>query len=126
MIQKTTGVRESQGARRSNSPVRLLYMEDDPGIAWLFQKRLAQLGYIIVLAADGVEGLQKYQSGDYDVVVVDYKMPGYDGLQVIQKLRATGDPPPMIMLTGGGNEVLAVEAMKMGASDYLVKDLEGG
>src|SRR5579859_4466419 len=125
MIQKAADVRDTHEIRKTG-PVRGLYMEDDPGIARLFQKRLAPVGYLVVLAADGLDGLQKYQAGRYDVVVVDYKMPGYDGLQVIQKLTATGDAPPMIMLTGGGSEILAVEAMKLGASDYLVKDLDGG
>ena len=52
-------------------------------------------------------------------------MPGLDGLQVLEQLAARGTFPPTIMLTGTGNERVAVEALKLGASDYVVKDIDG-
>ncbi|MHB8629584.1 MAG: sensor histidine kinase [Aggregatilineales bacterium] len=106
--------------------VRILYMEDDPGAARLFQKRLEQHGYVIDLASDGQEGLTKYKTGVHDLVVVDQNMPIYDGLQVIHKLAKDGRLPPTIMITGSGSENIAVQAMKLGARDYIVKDVEGG
>jgi len=57
---------------------------------------------------------------------VDQNMPVYDGLEVIRILAAQGPLPPVIMITGAGNEKTAVEALKMGARDYIVKDVEGG
>ncbi len=62
----------------------------------------------------------------YDAVIVDQTMPGLSGLEVIRAMKAVGPLPPTIMVTGTGNEQIAVEAMKLGVSDYLVKDLEGG
>ena len=53
-------------------------------------------------------------------------MPELSGLDVIRMLTARGEHPPIVMVTGTGNERIAVEAMKLGISDYLVKDLEGG
>jgi len=53
-------------------------------------------------------------------------MPGKDGLAVVQILKAGASPPPMVMITGSGNESLAVEALKLGVGDYLIKDVDGG
>lgn len=105
---------------------KVLYMEDDPAQARLVQKCLEMSGYIVDLAGDGTAGLDACEANDYDAVVVDQTMPGLSGLDVIQVLDSRGTPPPMIMVTGTGNERIAVEAMKLGVSDYLVKDLEGG
>ncbi len=105
--------------------IRLLYMEDDAGIARLVQKTLERAGYRVTLAYDGAEGLSLYDSGEFDVVAVDQHMPNYDGLEVIRQLLARGPLPPVIMITGTGDEVTAVEALKMGAGDYIVKDVAG-
>ena len=112
--------------RTTDEPVRILYMEDDAGLARLFQKRLQRNGYMVDLAADGREGLERYQAGSYDILAVDYKMPVCDGLEVISLLASRGKVPPTIMLTANGDEAVAVEALKLGASDYIVKDAAGG
>lgn len=107
-------------------PVHILYMEDDEGLARLTQKRLSRAGYMVDLASNGAEGLAMYEAGQYDVVAVDHQMPEYDGLAVIRNLALRGNLPPTIMITGTGSERVAKEALKLGASDYIVKDLEGG
>ncbi len=104
------------------NPTRILYMEDDAGAARLFQKTMARLGYQVDLARDGEAGLAAMQEAAYDLIVVDHHMPAYDGLEVIRRLAARGAFPPLIMITGGGDEKVAVEAMKLGASDYMVKE----
>ncbi|MCK6621772.1 MAG: response regulator [Calditrichaceae bacterium] len=103
---------------------KILYMEDDPGLGRLFQKRLSRLGHRVTLAADGGEGLARYHEYSFDVLVIDYQMPVLDGLQVLRKLGENGSLPPVIMLTGAGTEEIAVEAMKIGATDYIVKDVD--
>ncbi len=107
-------------------PIRILYMEDDPGLARLFQKKLERAGYLVDLACNGEEGLSMYSSGSYDVVAMDQTMPVHNGLEVIRILASRGPLPPMSVVTGTGNEQIAVEAMKLGASDYIVKDADGG
>ncbi len=107
-------------------PIRILYMEDDAGLARLFQKKLSRAGYIVDIARDGREGLEMYNAGSYDVVATDQAMPVHSGLEVISILAAQDSLPPTIMVTGTGNEQIAVEAMKLGASDYIVKDVDGG
>ncbi len=104
--------------------VKILYMEDEPGLARLFLKRLQRAGYEVDLASDGEEGLSKALSTPFDVLVVDHKLPKKTGLDVIRSLADSGPIPPTIMVTGAGDETIAVEALKLGAADYIVKDVE--
>jgi len=107
-------------------PTRILLMEDDPGLARLFEKRLTRAGYAVEVARNGEEGLARCEAGKHDVLVVDHLMPLRSGLEVIREMAARGPLPPTIMVTAKGNEQVAVEAMKLGACDYVVKDTDGG
>jgi PAS domain S-box-containing protein len=100
-------------------------MEDDPGQARLVQRALQRAGYLVDLAHDGETGLALHKVQSYDLLIVDHQMPGIGGLEVLHTLVAKGEPPPTIMVTGHGDEAIAVEAMKLGAGDYVVKDIEG-
>ncbi len=105
--------------------IRILYIEDNDGIARLLQKRMERVGYTVDLAPNGETGLELSAKYPYDVIIVDYNMPDLNGMQVIQCLAENGAMPPTIMLTGTGNEQIAVEALKLGAFDYVVKDIDG-
>jgi PAS domain S-box-containing protein len=105
---------------------RILYVEDDALAARLLQKRLNRAGYEVDLAYDGEEGLAKWFAGSYSLLAVDHDMPKKKGLEVIRDLAARGPLPPALMITGHGNEMIAVEAMKLGADDYIIKDSEAG
>jgi signal transduction histidine kinase/DNA-binding response OmpR family regulator len=100
-------------------------MEDNEGAARLFKRKLERLGYEVDLASNGEEGLVMQREGRYDLIAVDQRMPVYDGVEVIRILREEGLLPPTIMITGAGNEKVAVEALKLGAGDYIVKDVDG-
>ena len=113
-------------AQQSPQSTRILCMEDDAGLARLFQRKLQRAGYVVDLAADGQEGLDMAAQTAYDVIVMDHSMPVYDGLQVIGILAGRDALPPTIMVTGTGNERIAVQALKAGANDYIVKDVDGG
>lgn len=101
---------------------RILYVEDDKGYARLFKKKMERKGYQVDLAYDGEEGLNKWDSALYDVLVLDYKLPVYNGTEFIKQLALKGPLPPIIMVTGMADASIAVEAMKLGASDYIMKD----
>lgn len=103
---------------------RILYMEDDPGLVVLLQKSLQRRGFLVDIAANGEEGLKMIETGNYDLLLVDYSMPFLGGIDVIRALSSKDMPAPIIMVTGEGNESVAVEALKLGASDYIVKDVE--
>jgi PAS domain S-box-containing protein len=103
---------------------RILYMEDDPGLARLLQKILQRRGFVIDIAADGEQGLAMLDACQYELLLVDYHMPFLGGVDVIRILSAKNALPPTIMVTGEGNELVAVEALKLGAADYIVKDTD--
>jgi PAS domain S-box-containing protein len=103
--------------------IRILYIEDDPGLARLMQKRLGKAGYTVDIATDGAEGIAKYDADSYDILFLDQSLPTYDGLEVLRILGSRGSCPPTIMITGTGDERVAVEAMKLGAGDYIIKDV---
>ena len=107
-------------------PIRILYMEDDEGLARLLQLKMRREGFDVDLAPDGTKGLDTLAKQPYDVLLVDHKMPGLSGLEVIRRLAGGGKFPPTVMVTGAGDETTAVEAIKLGADDYIVKDPAGG
>ena len=89
------------------------------------EKRLTEIlgfeGYKIEEAADGEEGLKKFQAATYDVVLCDIKMPKLDGIEFLSKATAINPDVPIIMISGHGNIETAVEAVKKGAFDYISK-----
>lgn len=105
---------------------RILYMEDDAGLARLLQKSLRRLGCQVDLAENGEVGLSMLADGQYDLVLTDNNMPVCEGLEVIRIMAEQLEAPPVIMVTGNGNETTAVEALKLGAIDYIVKDVDMG
>lgn len=105
---------------------RFLFMEDDVGVARLLQRKLERLGYTVDHAVNGEVGLRMCGEQHYHMLIVDHKMPVYSGLDVIRKLADMEDPPPAIMVTGAGDESIAVQALKLGAHDYIVKDATSG
>jgi diguanylate cyclase (GGDEF)-like protein/PAS domain S-box-containing protein len=109
---------------RENGRMRILSMEDDAGLSRLLQKNLERNGYAVDVAADGEAGLALLEGNAYDLMLLDYHMPVCSGVEVIRRLTARGALPPTVMLTGEGNVEAAVEALKLGASDYIVKDVE--
>lgn len=106
--------------------IRILYMEDDRAQARIVQKTLGRSGYDVDHASDGEEGLAMYSTGSYDLLLLDQSMPGHEGLDVIRTLVSQGPLPPTIMVTGTGDERTAVDAMKLGVSDYIIKSMDGG
>ncbi|MCY7285865.1 MAG: response regulator, partial [Cyanobacteria bacterium CAN_BIN43] len=77
--------------------------------------------YTVLEAELGVEGLNLCQRCQPDVLLVDYGLPDLDGIDFLTELQTQPSTPPVIILTGQGNEAIAVQTMKAGAQDYLVK-----
>lgn len=104
-------------------PPRILYIDDDEGLRRLVQRALERRGYQVTLAPDGESGLRTAEDGGFDLVAVDHYMPGLDGLQTLERLRALPQSPPVIYVTGSEESRVAVAALKAGAIDYVVKAL---
>ncbi|MCC6614170.1 MAG: hybrid sensor histidine kinase/response regulator [Anaerolineae bacterium] len=102
--------------------MHILYIEDDDGLLYLLSRTLEGAGFKVTGAPDGEQGLRMLREQDFDVVLVDQEMPRMTGIEVISQMKDLERQPPIIMVTGAGNEEVAVQAMRMGASDYLVKD----
>jgi len=107
------------------TPTRVLYVDDDPGIGRLVQKHLERLGCRVRLATDGDAALALARAERFDAIALDHYMPGRDGLDVLAELRTLEDPAPVIFVTGAEEPRIAVAALKAGAADYVVKDLQG-
>ncbi|CAN2046305.1 two-component system, sensor histidine kinase and response regulator [Candidatus Magnetomoraceae bacterium gMMP-1] len=109
-----------------SEPKRILYIEDNITYSMLVQNKLQKFDFIVDIANSGKEGIKLYKLNNYNLVLLDQKLPGMDGIEVL-KILSKQDflPPPIIMVTGTGSEQLAVNAMKIGASDYIVKDVDG-
>ena len=102
--------------------VRILLMEDDGTVAHLIQLHLQSRGYAVDLAFDGRKGLDQYAAGKHDILIIDQRMPVMSGLDVIRELRNKPPLPPILMISALGSEEVAVEALKLGALDYVIKD----
>lgn len=101
--------------------MRILVVEDEPGIANFVRQGLTEAGYAVDLAWDGREGLDYALVADYDVLVLDIMLPRMDGLELLRELRQLGDKTPALMLTARDTIDNRVEGLDAGADDYLVK-----
>src|ERR1700761_8451165 len=103
----------------------LLYIDDDAALARLVSRGLTRLGFKVEHAASGTDGLERLKQGGIDVVALDQYMPGLDGLETLEQIRAIPDAPPVVFVTASQDSKIAVTALKAGAADYLVKDVQG-
>jgi DNA-binding NtrC family response regulator len=101
--------------------VRLLLVEDEVNMVRTLVKILERRGYTVDAAGTGEEALERLEAETYDLVITDLNMPVMDGMQLLREIKERQLNPAMIVLTGHGTIQSAVEAMKLGAGDYLIK-----
>ncbi|MFB6151613.1 MAG: response regulator [Haloarculaceae archaeon] len=116
-----------EGLVRMSVPIesiRVLHVEDDPGVAEVTTSFLEQESDAIevVTASDASEGLEMLDRGGIDCVVSDYEMPGRDGIEFLEAVRAEHEELPFILFTGRGSEEVASDAISAGVTDYLQKE----
>jgi DNA-binding NtrC family response regulator len=100
---------------------RILIAEDEANLRTVLQKELERLGYRVQVAPDGEAALRKLEESNVDVLLCDINMPRIDGMEVLRRVHERPNPPEVIMLTGQATVETAIEAMKLGAYDYLTK-----
>jgi DNA-binding NtrC family response regulator len=103
---------------------KLLLVDDEEPFRKTLAKRLKETGYEVAEAASGLDALETLAEGAIDVVVLDIQMPGMSGLETLSEIRARHIGTEVIMLTGHGDVSSAVEGMRLGAYDYLMKPCE--
>ncbi len=100
----------------------ILVIDDEPNIRKMVRLALQHDGHLVDVAADGQEGLDLFCSGEqWDLVLLDQRMPGLEGIDILRQIRYHDPDAPIIMITAVGTIDLAVEAMKAGAKDFLRK-----
>jgi two-component system response regulator AtoC len=107
-----------------NNLKRILAVDDEPSMLRLLEISLKQAGYQPILASDGFEALSLLRKGGVELVVSDLHMPGMDGLRLLNKMIEENLQIPVILVTAKGEVGSAVEAMKLGASDYIQRPFD--
>jgi nitrogen regulation protein NR(I) len=102
----------------------ILLIEDDRSTASALQKVLQDEGYAVTVAGRGDQGLSQARERQCDLVITDLRLPGLSGMELIARLHSAKPKLPIIMMTAHGTTETAIEAMKLGACDYLVKPFE--
>jgi two-component system, NtrC family, nitrogen regulation response regulator GlnG len=103
---------------------RILVVDDEESVRWALTKALERAGYRVDLAGDGPSGFSAAENPEVDLVLLDVRLPGRDGLAVLGDLRKRRPDLPVIMMTAYGTLQVAVEAMKQGAYDYIGKPFD--
>jgi DNA-binding NarL/FixJ family response regulator len=105
-----------------STPLRLLIVDDEDAFRLALESAMTDSGYVVESCDCGEVAIKLLRASHFDVVILDYRMPGISGLNVLQWMHEQKMETPVIMLTAVGSENLAVEAMKLGAYDYFAKD----
>ena len=103
---------------------KILVIDDERSIRNTLKDILEYEKYSVDLAEDGIKGIEKVKGNGFDVVLCDIKMPGMDGIEVLEHLVQISPDTPVVMISGHGNIDTAVESIKKGAFDYIEKPLD--
>jgi len=111
-------------SNNQQSSIRVLYAEDSPIDADLTMSHFMYEApeFTIDIAGTGEEFLRRLKEGSYDVLLLDYRLPDMDGIELLKELTALGVKLPIVMVTGTGDEELVVKILRFGTSDYVPKD----
>jgi DNA-binding response OmpR family regulator len=101
--------------------MKVLIVEDEKKVASFIKRGLEDEGYQVTVSLDGVDGLKRAASGEFNLAILDCMLPKKDGLTVLQELRAAGNLMPILMLTAKADTNEIVSGLDAGADDYLTK-----
>lgn len=101
--------------------MRILIVEDEPGVAGFLEQGLKESGYVVDVARDGADGLEYALAYEYDALVLDIMLPKMNGLELLKEIRAKRVKSPVLLLTARDGVDDRVRGLDVGADDYLVK-----
>jgi DNA-binding response OmpR family regulator len=106
-----------------NRNAHILIVDDEPNVRLVFRTALESSGYTISMAENGESALRWLEATPFDLALLDLQMPGIGGMDVLESLREAGNDVPVVIVTAHSNVPNAVQAMKLGAIDFLAKPL---
>jgi len=106
------------------TPDTVLILEDEPGVALLQRRRLERAGYLVESTGTPDEALQILRQRDIALIVLDYNLPGINGLEFYEQLKAAGRDIPVVIVTGFGREATIIQALRAGVRDFVTKSME--
>lgn len=108
---------------KTKDKVKILVIDDDPKVSWILTEGLSEK-YHFVSARDGIEGIQMVMTEKPDLILLDIKMPGMTGLEVLEKLNKAESRPDVIMVSGHDDTNYVVESIKLGAAEFIKKPFD--
>jgi len=108
---------------REKAKVKVLVIDDDPKVAWILSEGLSS-SFEFVSATDGIEGIQMVSTEKPDLILLDIKMPGMSGLEVLEKLNKLEGRPEVVMISGHGGTKFVVDSMRLGAAEFIDKPFD--
>src|SRR5215475_5296538 len=103
---------------------RILVADDEDGLRWVIEKGFRGAGYQVTAVKDGVAALAEAQSQPFDLILLDVRMPGIDGLALLKQIRDQRSDAQVVIMTAHGTMETAIQAMQQGAYDYLAKPFD--
>jgi len=105
------------------TPLQVLVVDDEPAIRQVVTSQLRKAGHTVEQVGSGEAAMERLAKGDVDIVLCDIKMPGLSGIEILRQARASGIDTAFIMMTAFASVDTAIEAIKAGAADYMIKPL---
>ena len=107
----------------TKNKAKILVIDDDPKVSWILTEGLSNK-YEFISARDGIEGIQMVSTEKPDLILLDIKMPGMNGIEVLEKLNKLEDRPEVIMVSGHGETQYVVDSVKLGAAEFVNKPFD--
>ena len=110
--------------RNDNKAIKLLMVDDEVGFAEVLRKRLSRRGILVETAYRGEDAVRMLREKEFDVAVLDLKLEGMDGIEILKVFKMLAPELPVLMLTGHGCEKAAAESIRLGVAEYLSKPVD--
>src|SRR5262252_131017 len=110
--------RERAGAHRS---LRVLFVDDEKSLQEFMRSELPRLGHEVTVCPDGRAALKALEKGAFDAAILDLRMPGMTGIEVLEHLKQVSPDTEAVVMTGHASQETAIEALRLGAFDYITK-----
>src|SRR3954468_16464414 len=112
---------EGETVLASHKSLRILFADDERSLQEFMRAELPRLGHEVTVCPDGRAAMKALEKGTFDAAILDLRMPGMSGIEVLEHLKKVSPDTEAVMMTGHASMETAVEAMRLGAADYITK-----